>query len=133
MVPDIGSTMDADALIEAGEKALVVRLQEEEVHLNEDGSGLTEVLPINPQWRIEGTPIDEVRFDKVILYQVNADEDENAVYVADFGGLLTEGGEYGFRIQFGERAFEGETTSTWFHFAGVHEDHPVRVVPPVEA
>lgn len=130
MVPDIGGTMDADALVESGEQALVVRLREDQVHLNEDGSGLTTVLPINPNWQIEGTPIDQVDFDKVVIYQVNADEDENAVYLADFQSLLTEGGEYGFRIQFSQRDFKGETTSTWFHFAAVKEDHPVRVVPP---
>ena len=130
MVPDIGSTMDADALLEGNEKALVVRLREDEVHLDEDGSGLSDVLPINPQWQIAGSPISEVAFDKVIIYQVNADEDENAVYVAAFQDLLTEGGEYGFRIQFGQRDFKGETTSTWFHFAGMHKDHPVRVFPP---
>lgn len=64
---------------------------------------------------------------------MDADEDENAVYVADFQGLLTEGGEYGFRIQLNQRDFKGETDSTWFHFAGTKEDHPVKVVPPPDA
>ena len=130
MVPDRGSTMDVDALVEPGERVLVVRLREDEIHLDEEGSGLTDVLPINPSWQLEGSSIDQTPFDKVIIYQVNADEDENAVYVADFQALLPEGGEYGFRIQFADRDFKGETTSTWFHFAGVREDLPVRVMPP---
>ncbi|MDX1662940.1 MAG: hypothetical protein R3272_04045 [Candidatus Promineifilaceae bacterium] len=122
MVPDIGNTMDADAYVEGGERALVVRVQEDQLHVADDGSGQTAPLAIPNGWGGD--------FDKVIFYQVNTDEDENAVYTATFEKMVPEGGEAAVRIAFGPREFKGETRSTWFHFAGVKETNVTAIPAP---